>query len=124
MIGGSLGAILRYLLGLFMMKKYSNPPFPLAMLVVNILGSAGLGAFYGYYYNAMPPTTAYSDSLFLTIAIGFFGAFTTFSTFSVEAMMLLQRQSYKALSIYIGLSFIGSIGFFLLFFLGAQAISF
>lgn len=112
-IGGAIGAISRYLLGLTFMKRYPNPPFPVSMLLVNILGSLGLGTFYGLYYGAIP-LAAYEEPFFLFIAIGFFGAFTTFSTFSTEAILLLQEKRWKALFFYISLSVLGSILVFML----------
>lgn len=112
-IGGATGAICRYLLGLIIMKQCPSPPFPIAMLVVNILGSLGLGVFFGTYYGSIP-LGAYEEPAFLIIAIGFFGAFTTFSTFSTESVQLLQRKSWKALFTYVGLSIVGSVLMFML----------
>ncbi|WP_100398125.1 fluoride efflux transporter CrcB [Bacillus sp. FJAT-44742] len=106
--GGAIGAISRYLLGKVIMKQFPSPPFPLAMLVVNILGSLGLGLFFGIYFGGIP-LGAYEDPYFLAIGIGFFGAFTTFSTFSVEAFTLLENRKLKALFIYTSLSVAGSI---------------
>ncbi|WP_058306786.1 fluoride efflux transporter FluC [Gracilibacillus massiliensis] len=45
MIGGSIGAVSRYLFGMSLKKRYKQPRFPVAMLVVNLLGSFGLGLF-------------------------------------------------------------------------------
>jgi fluoride exporter len=112
-LGGGIGAIARYLVGLAMMKRYPDPPFPVAMLVVNLIGSFGLGALMGGYFQGIP-LGAYEDPLFLSVGIGFFGAFTTYSTFSVEASMLLRAKQWKKLSAYIGFSIIGSILFFLI----------
>ncbi|MFC0562156.1 fluoride efflux transporter CrcB [Halalkalibacter alkalisediminis] len=112
-IGGVAGAIARYLLGLILMKRFPTPPFPIAMLLVNLLGSFGLGTFHGAYYGIIP-LGAYEEPVFLLIAIGFFGAFTTFSTFSTEAILLLQKKRWKALIAYVGLSIVGSILVFVL----------
>ncbi|WP_368504900.1 CrcB family protein [Alkalihalophilus sp. As8PL] len=112
-LGGGMGAITRYLVGLAMMKRYPDPPFPVAMLVVNLIGSFGLGAFMGGYFQEIP-LGAYEDPLFLSVGIGFFGAFTTYSTFSVEASMLLRAKQWRKLSAYIGFSIIGSILVFLI----------
>ncbi|WP_018924063.1 fluoride efflux transporter CrcB [Salsuginibacillus kocurii] len=117
MLGGAAGSILRYLLGKAVMSAVPNPPFPTAMLVVNILGALGLGLFIGFNYSSVP-FDIYSDTLYLTIGLGFFGAFTTFSTFSVEAFQLLEKRRLGACFAYITLSFAGSlllfaVGFFL-----------
>ncbi|WP_227939922.1 fluoride efflux transporter CrcB [Alkalihalobacillus deserti] len=111
-LGGTIGAISRYLLGLAFMKQFSSPPFPVAMLMVNILGSLGLGVFYGAYYETIP-LGVYEEPAFLLIAIGFFGAFTTFSTFSTETILLLHNKKWKALISYVGLSIFGSIFLFM-----------
>ncbi|WP_078545486.1 fluoride efflux transporter CrcB [Litchfieldia alkalitelluris] len=112
-LGGALGAIFRYYLGILLMKRISNPPFPLAMLIVNIIGSFGLGIT----LSLITPTISPSIQQF--VSIGFFGAFTTFSTFSMEAIDLLLKKHYRSLAIYVSLSFIGStilfiLGFYLL----------
>ncbi len=112
-ISGAVGAICRYLLGLFFMKRYVLQSIPIAMIVVNMLGSFGLGLFYAFYGRRIP-VDAYEEPLFLIIAIGFFGAFTTFSTFSVEAVQLFQQRLWKTFFMYISLSIVGSISMFII----------
>ncbi|ARK29268.1 fluoride efflux transporter CrcB [Halalkalibacter krulwichiae] len=112
-LGGSIGAISRYLLGLAIMKRFPSPPFPIAMLIVNLLGAGGLGGFFGIYYKSIP-LAAYEDPLYLTIGIGFFGAFTTFSTFSVEAVQLYNKKKWAKLGTYVFVSIVGSIICFLI----------
>jgi CrcB protein len=74
-VGGAIGAVCRYLVG----QLVDNRGFPWSTLVVNGLGSALLGAIlFG---------TA-SRELHVLIATGFCGAFTTFSSFSVETVGL------------------------------------
>ncbi|MBU8906667.1 fluoride efflux transporter CrcB [Desertibacillus haloalkaliphilus] len=107
-LGGSLGAVARYLLGLLFMKTFPKPPIPIAMLIVNLIGSLGLGLFFGLYFADIP-LGAYDDSLYLFLGIGFFGAFTTFSTFSTEAMQLLRDKKTKGFVLYSMISIIGSI---------------
>ena len=117
-LGGALGAVSRYLFGLTMMKKYPEPPFPIAMLCVNVIGSLGLGLFFAFYYGVLPLARAYDDAIFLFLGIGFFGAFTTFSTFSVETVQLIEKNLYKKAIIYVSLSIVGSIFAFILGFFG------
>lgn len=111
-IGGFIGAILRYWVGLVLMKRYPSPPFPIAMLIVNLIGSFGLGMFFNLNYGQIP-LEAYNDPLYFLIGIGFFGAFTTFSTFSVEAFQLYRKKEWKSLISYVLLSITGSIFSFL-----------
>ncbi|PYZ92078.1 fluoride efflux transporter CrcB [Salipaludibacillus keqinensis] len=112
-LGGGTGAICRYLLGLWIKTKTKQRFIPTAMLYVNVLGSFGLGLFFGMIYNEVP-FMVYEDPLFLLIGIGFFGAFTTFSTFSIEASALLQKQKWTGLVQYVGLSIGGSLAAFLI----------
>ncbi|MDV2581711.1 fluoride efflux transporter CrcB [Alkalibacillus haloalkaliphilus] len=105
-IGGAIGAVLRYLLGLFIMSKRRNEGLPISMLIVNLLGAFGLGVFIGVYNPGPEPL---QNSLYLLFSIGFFGAFTTFSTFSVEAMQLIQRRQFKLFWTYVLVSVFGSI---------------
>ncbi|MCM3761066.1 fluoride efflux transporter CrcB [Alkalihalobacillus oceani] len=111
-IGGAAGAVSRYILGLYLMKKLVFQPFPLSMLIVNALGSLGLGVFYRSYFQQIPE--AYDEPLFLFLALGYFGAFTTFSTFSVEAVQLYQQKRWLHLFLYTGLTVFGSICLFMI----------
>jgi fluoride exporter len=103
-IGGFIGTISRYILGVLMMKWMPHPPIPVAMLLVNCLGSFGLGLFTSHYTNMNG-----DPSLVLLGGVGFFGAFTTFSTFSMEAYDLIKSRKWKKASLYICLTIFGSL---------------
>ncbi|MDQ0256096.1 CrcB protein [Evansella vedderi] len=107
-IGGGLGAVLRYVLGVWIKNNTRERSIPTAMLIVNLLGAFGLGIFFNYAYGEIP-MAAYDKKPYLFFGIGFFGAFTTFSTFSVEAVTLLQKKKWIPLFTYILLSVGGSI---------------
>jgi len=115
-IGGGSGAVCRYLLGLWFKQNTKKRTIPTAMLYVNVLGSFGLGIFFGLVYQEIPfmADDLYEQALFLFFGLGFFGAFTTFSTFSVEASTLLQKKKWRELSLYIGFSLVGSIVAFII----------
>ncbi|PSL44400.1 CrcB protein [Salsuginibacillus halophilus] len=118
LVGGALGGVARYLAGRWIGDRTWHAPFPLPMLLVNLAGAFGLGLFLGGMYEGVP-LGAYEDPLFLFVVIGFFGAFTTYSTFSVESVKLLEEKKYGALASYVLLSMAGSlllfgIGFVLL----------
>lgn len=114
--GGGIGAVCRYLVGLYFMKIFPSPPIPIAMLMVNLAGSVGLGLLYGGMYDEAE--ILYWNTIFIALGLGFFGAFTTFSTFSVEAVKLIGDKLYKKAGIYIIFSIVGSIaGFIIGFFL-------
>jgi fluoride exporter len=70
--------------------------FPYGTLLINVLGSFVLGAFLAYV--AVRPV---GPELRLFVATGLCGGFTTFSTFSAEALALLERGSYSAAVCYI-----------------------
>ena len=87
-IGGFLGANARHLLTLWtndmLAPRWGH--FPYGTLLVNVIGSFGL-AFFGVWLSAR---TGMSPQLRLLVGAGFFGAFTTFSTFANESVSLMQ----------------------------------
>lgn len=85
--GGAVGAMGRYGVGL-MVGRLWHGPFPLATLSVNVLGSLAMGLLVGFLARYTPEWQA-QGRLFL--AVGLFGGFTTFSSFSLDAVTLLER---------------------------------
>ena len=98
-IGGFFGAIARYQIGLWMTKLVGNS-FPWGTLVINVVGSFLLGICFG-----LQP----QQSIRLLCAIGFLGAFTTFSTFSYEAIQLFVSGKHIRALLYIAVSFSCSV---------------
>lgn len=92
---GGLGSVLRFWLGQVISAK-SRTQIPFGIILINLLGSFGLGFF--THLQMMNPAVA------TIISTGFFGAFTTFSTFSVEAIQLLLDDNLKAAFIYVIIS--------------------
>ena len=86
-LGGFLGANARYLLGGFISERWGTV-FPLGTFVINVTGSFILGFFLAYAQDRpwLEPSAR------LTFAVGFVGAYTTFSTFEYETMRLLQQR--------------------------------
>jgi len=82
-LGGAAGAMARYGVGLATVSAL-GPRVPWGTLVVNVVGSAALGA-------ALEGGTTLSPGMRLMWTTGFLGAFTTFSTFSVETVRLVER---------------------------------
>ncbi len=85
MVGSGIGGALRYLTSLAAIRFLPSNFVILSTLTVNILGSFLLGIV------LTSTLFAENNSLRLFVAIGFCGGFTTFSTFSAEAVALLQR---------------------------------
>ncbi len=87
--GGFVGSISRYLLSTQVHLRLGTD-FPYGTLIVNALGSLVLGALAGYLREHL----AVSEELRLGLTVGFLGAFTTFSTFSYETILLMQSGDY------------------------------
>ncbi len=104
-IGGFFGSISRYLVGNTVHPLASG--FPIQTFFINCLGSFFLGAFLPFAKVRLKPE--YS----LLIGTGFTGAFTTFSTFSLENVHLMNEKHFLVSFLYILFSIV--IGIFLSF---------
>jgi len=103
-IGGFFGAVLRYLITIYFTKMY-HTVFPFETFIINILGSFLLSFIANFAMEEYKVNT----NLRLAITTGFIGAFTTFSTFSMETINLLKAgKDYIALS-YMILSIMGGL---------------
>ena len=94
-MGSFTGGVLRYLISRYV-QNFLTPSFPLGTLLVNILGCFAIGLFYGLFErgNLMNPNLR----MFLTV--GFCGGFTTFSTFSLQTLAMLETGRWLLASIY------------------------
>ena len=101
--GSFIGGIARYLVSLAM--KGIGKGFPWATLAVNLLGCLMIGLLWGLLSRNATETTSWG--LFLTV--GLCGGFTTFSTFSKEALTMLQTGNTLGFASYIALSVITGI---------------
>lgn len=91
-IGGFVGSILRYLVGLIPINPENG--FPIKTLVINILGAFALGLIAA----AVAKNSAIDPKFVLMLKVGVCGGFTTFSTFAYEATTLMQN-GHSALGI-------------------------
>jgi len=104
-IGGAFGAALRYHTGRAMTGWLGAPAmgmFPWATLAVNALGSMLMGLLAGWL---MRSTGENADQMRLLLGAGLLGGFTTFSAFSLEMVVLIERGQYTIAGLYAFLSF-------------------
>jgi CrcB protein len=85
-IGGAAGASLRFYFSQLVLN-WLGKGFPFATLMVNIIGSFIMGSLYALIEHDILDVTVHRT----LIGIGFLGAFTTFSTFSLDSLLLLQQ---------------------------------
>jgi len=83
-LGGAAGAVLRYLVSGFALT-FMGSGFPWGTLCVNLIGSFAIGLLAGIFESVVV-----SANLKIFLFVGLLGAFTTFSTFSLENAKLLQ----------------------------------
>ncbi len=97
-IGGALGAVGRYLTGMFAIRVFGNS-FPFATPLVNIIGSFAIGILFVICGGLNSETGRYS-ALMMT---GFIGGYTTFSAYSLDCWLLLQQgRIFEALLFALG----------------------
>ncbi|MDR3479712.1 MAG: fluoride efflux transporter CrcB [Burkholderiaceae bacterium] len=104
-MGATLGAWLRYILGLAM--NAIQPQLPLGTLAANLGGGFVIGVAAAFFANI----PALSPAWRLFVITGFLGGLTTFSTFSLESMTLLQSGDYAWAAAHTALHLIGSVAF-------------
>lgn len=109
-VGAIAGAVLRYQLGMWFALHgaaggaATGGGFPWMTLLINVSGSFLLGVIIGSLGSVKyPPHVA------LMLTTGFCGSFTTFSTFSLESMHLMQKGAVGTAMIYIGVSVIAAL---------------
>ena len=95
-IGGALGAMARYGLSTLIFNSVDHK-FPYATLVVNVLGSFVMGLL----FVVIVEKAALPQEMRSLLMIGFLGAFTTFSTFSLDALGLWQNGHLFLALVYV-----------------------
>ncbi|WP_372882612.1 fluoride efflux transporter CrcB [Psychromonas sp.] len=91
--GGAVGATLRYLISIGMFSLFGKG-FPFATLSVNIIGSLIMGCI----FQLIQQETITASPWWPLIGVGFLGALTTFSTFSMDNLLLFQQgELFKAI---------------------------
>ncbi len=99
--GGGVGSLLRYVTGRLIPATLTSPPFPTAILLVNIVASFVLGAVVGWVFSRSA-----GDEARLLIGVGFCGGLSTFSSFSYDTVVLLQNGRFGVALLNIGLNLV------------------
>jgi CrcB protein len=103
--GGALGSTARYL-AMIAAGQWLGTGFPWGTLIVNIVGSFVMGMLAELGALMWQP----SQDLKVFLTVGILGGFTTFSTFSLDVVLLVERHDWLVASLYIGLSVTLSVG--------------
>ena len=102
--GGAIGASLRYLTGIAALRWF-GANFPWGTLMVNVIGSFAMGVLAEFTIRKLGA----SNELRLLLMTGLLGGYTTFSAFSLDAILLIERGAYSAATGYILANVVGSI---------------
>ena len=104
-LGGAIGAGGRHLVNLAALRAF-GPAFPVGTLAVNVLGGLLMGLLAGYFALKYEGG---GQGLRLFLATGILGGFTTFSAFSLDAVLLWERGAIGAAIFYVLASVVLSI---------------
>lgn len=111
-LGGFIGSVMRYLIGLLPVSASSG--FPMKTLCINVIGSFAIALVSA----AVAKNSTLSPQLVLLLKVGICGGFTTFSTFAYETSSLLQNGNGMTALTYA----LGSVVLSVLAVFGAEAI--
>ena len=115
--GGAIGAMGRYFISNYFQTVAGNT-FPLGTLTVNVLGCAILGVLFAALSSIWAP----SQEIRAFLTVGMMGAFTTFSAFSLEVVLMIERAQWVLAGTYIIASVVLCVGALLLSILGTRAL--
>ena len=102
--GGAIGAVLRHFINVGAVSFFGHG-FPWGTMIVNILGSFIMGALIAFFSHVWQP----SQEVRAFLTVGLLGAMTTFSTFSLDTVILFERGDYIAMMAYSGFSIFFSV---------------
>lgn len=101
-LAGGMGSLSRYALGVLLARLFDASRFPLGTFAVNVLGSLVMGLLIGWF-----ATRGDEDArLRMILSVGFLGGFTTYSSFALETVGLLEQRHVGAASFYVCLTLV------------------
>jgi CrcB protein len=103
-LGGALGAMLRHGVGL-MAVRWGAVEFPWATVSINVFGSFCIGILCG----GLAVMSQWSQEVRLFAVVGVLGGFTTFSAFSLDTILLLERGQIVQAALYVAGSVVASL---------------
>lgn len=103
-LGGAIGACSRYLVSEFCVLLFGRG-FPYGTLTVNVVGSFIMGLLIATFESEILATEPWRQ----VIGLGFLGALTTFSTFSMDNVLLMQQGAFFKMGLNILLNVVLSI---------------
>lgn len=107
-LGAGLGGVTRHFVN-GVAASTLGTEFPWGTMLINVTGSLAMGLLVGYL--AFRGAGGWTQHMRLFVATGVLGGYTTFSTFSLEAMLLIERNQFGAAAAYIGSSvLLGVVG--------------
>jgi len=99
-LGGFIGSVARFLVSRYFQENVASV-FPWSTIIVNIIGSLIIGIIYGISEKG----DFLSTEIRLFLTVGICGGFTTFSTLSNDAFLLLRQQEWIRFAFYTSFSF-------------------
>lgn len=97
--GGALGAMARYGV-VTLTSRFIEHSFFYGTLIANLLGSFAIGMLYVWLVEQQLGSSWYRPLMM----VGFLGAFTTFSTFSLDSLLLIEQGRFGTFALYAGVS--------------------
>ena len=105
-LGGGLGSWLRYASGVMIGRSLGPASqFPWATLSVNVLGSLAMGLLAGW----LARHGTGGETWRLLLGVGLLGGFTTFSAYSLELVLMIERGAILSAALYAGVSILAGV---------------
>ena len=105
-LGGAAGAVARHLVSARLLRLF-GPGWPHGTLAVNVVGGLLMGLLVGWLAFRGGPDQ--QERWRLLLGVGFLGGFTTFSAYSLETVLMLERRDYGGAALYTAASVLLSV---------------